>query len=37
MAADAACYRAKASGRGTVCAAVRPLLAAPGGGVVAAD
>jgi len=34
-AADAACYRAKASGRGTVCAAVRALLQPTGDGVIA--
>ena len=36
-AADAACYRAKASGRGTVCVAVRPLLQPTGDGVIADD
>lgn len=36
-AADAACYRAKAAGRGTVVAAVRPLLLPAGHGVIADD
>lgn len=36
-AADDACYRAKAAGRGTVVAAVRPLLAQAGDGVIADD
>jgi len=36
-AADAACYRAKASGRGTVCVAVRPLLTPTGDSLMADD
>jgi diguanylate cyclase (GGDEF)-like protein/PAS domain S-box-containing protein len=37
QAADAACYRAKASGRGTVCVAVRPLLTPTGDSLMADD
>ena len=36
-AADDACYRAKAAGRGTVVAAVRPLLVPAGDGVITDD
>ena len=36
-AADDACYRAKAAGRGTVVAAVRPLLVTTGNGFIADD
>ena len=36
-AADDACYRAKAAGRGTVVVAVRPLLAQAGDHVIADD